>query len=79
MNAVLTETLKAIRMNTTDARAVFCNRNGAPYTLFRSAFEKAADKATLASFTFHDLRHAFASRLVRASVDLATVKALVGH
>ena len=58
---------------------VFCNRNGTPYKSFRSAFEKAVRKAGLADFTFHDLRHTFASRLVMSGVDLPTVKELLGH
>ena len=33
----------------------------------------------MTNFTFHDLRHTFASRLVMSSIDLLTVQALMGH
>jgi len=79
MNDVLTSTLKATRINASVEGSVFCNRNGTPYKSFRSAFEKAVQKAGLADFTFHDLRHTFASRLVMSGVDLPTVKELLGH
>jgi len=79
MNAVLTETLKAIRINATDDGAVFRSRHGTSYKSFRSAFEKAVHKAELVDFTFHDLRHTFASRLVMVGENLPTVKELMGH
>jgi integrase len=34
-------------------------------------------KAGLANFTFHDVRHTYASRLVMAGVDFPTVKELM--
>jgi integrase len=79
MNTVLTMTLKAVRMNTSEAGSVFCNRQGTPYRSFRTTFERAVKKAGLEDFTFHDLRHTFASRLVMSGVDLPTVQALMGH
>jgi integrase len=79
MNDVLTTTLKVVRMNTPEDSLVFYSRKGTPYRSFRSAFELAVRKAGLDNFTFHDLRHTFASRLVMAGVDLPTVKELMGH
>jgi len=79
MNKVLTETLKAVRMTALATVHVFCNLHGRPYRSFRSAFERAVRKAGIVDFTFHDLRHTFASRLIMCGVDLPTVKELLGH
>ena len=79
LNDVLTATLEGVRITSMATGAVFRNRYGMPYRSFRSAFERAVRKAAIRDFTFHDLRHTFASRLVMAGVDLPTVKELMGH
>lgn len=45
----------------------------------RRWFEPAIEAAGLQDFTWHCLRHTFASRLVMAGVDIRTVQELMGH
>lgn len=58
---------------------VFPGPGGAPMFSLKTAWQKVATAAKLNAFTFHDLRHTFASKLVQAGVDLNTVRELLGH
>jgi integrase len=75
MTETLTATLKSLKMvGLSDSTVlVFGYRN------VTKTFARAVKRAGIGDFTFHDLRHTFASRLVMAGVDLATVKELMGH
>lgn len=79
MNDVLLSTLKTCKMSHSPEEQVFRTHQGTPYRSYRSAFERAVRKAEIENFTFHDLRHTFASWLAMAGVDLPTLQELMGH
>ena len=57
----------------------FNPKTGKRYNDIKKAFNRACEKSGISDYTFHDNRHTFASSLVMAGVDLATVKELLGH
>jgi len=58
---------------------VIRNPQGEPLAGPRYWFEPAIGRAKIRAFSWHCLRHTFASRLVMAGVDLRTVQELLGH
>jgi len=58
---------------------VFTYRQDAPIKRVRKWFHKALQIAKIENFTWHCMRHTFASRLVMAGVDIRTVQQLMGH
>jgi integrase len=59
--------------------AIFIGRDGKRLLGAKHWFLRAVRKAGITDFTWHDLRHTFASRLVMADVNIRTVSDLLGH
>jgi integrase len=58
---------------------VFLNRFGDRISTPREWFDPAVKRTSIEHFSWHCLRHTFASRLVMAGVDIRTVQELMGH
>jgi integrase len=80
LNAAALAAFKRMHRRTRGKGPIFASeRGGQPLLGPRHWFEDAVRDAKLQNFTWHDLRHTFASRLVMAGIDLRTVAELLGH
>ncbi|WP_282753958.1 integrase [Desulfuromonas thiophila] len=80
INATFREVLERLPRNINPAGLVFVNPDtGAKYHDLKRSFATACRRAGIHDFTFHDLRHCFASQLVMSGVDLTSVSRLLGH
>jgi integrase len=57
----------------------FPGRNGKPFDTIKTAWAQLLRAADIQGFRWHDMRHHFASKLAMASVDLNTIRELLGH
>ena len=79
-NSALLGLLKSLMGQAKSEGHIFLNpESGKPYTDVKRAFDGACRRAGVKNLRFHDLRHTFASRLVRRGADLKIVQELMGH
>jgi integrase len=64
---------------TGDSGYVFKDNKGGHINDINTQWYALLNDANITNFRFHDLRHHFASKLVMATVDLNTVRELLGH
>jgi site-specific recombinase XerD len=74
LNQSAIRALEALR-KLTDGTGFVCGGTPGP----RHWFEPALKQSKVSGFTWHCIRHTFASRLVMAGVDIRTVQELLGH
>jgi excisionase family DNA binding protein len=80
VNPVLFALLVGLKSQDGNTEYVFTNpETGKPFIDIKKSFTSACTKAEIDDLKFHDLRHTFASRLVKKGVDLATTRELLGH
>jgi len=79
LNNIAFEALQNWQQNSGDKGYVFKAENETHIQDIKKGWEALLTRAEITDFRFHDLRHHFASKLVMASVDLNTVRELLGH
>ena len=79
MNSFVVAALRTLNQAGNEQPYVFLNRFGRKASGPREWFGAAVSKAGLKGFTWHMLRHTFASRLVMANKNIIDVQQAMGH
>jgi len=70
--------VEVLRNWKSDSEYLFC-KDDRPLQEVKKSFKGALKKAGIKDFTFHDLRHTFASHAVMNGMDLYTLQKILGH
>lgn len=79
LNRTALDVLKRWRKQTTGDGLIFPSEKGERLDNISTSWGNLVAAADLEDFTFHDLRHDFATRTLRAGADIVTVSKLLGH
>jgi integrase len=79
MNSLIRDMLLERRALDAGAVYVFGGPTGQPMTDIKNGFRTICQKAEIANFRFHDLRHTAATRMAEAGVDIRTIAEFLGH
>ncbi|MGH9487909.1 MAG: tyrosine-type recombinase/integrase [Terriglobales bacterium] len=79
LNQAARRAVETLQARSGNSEWAMVNDKGERMVMPRRWFETAVETAKLPKFTWHCLRHTFASRLVMLGVDLRTAQELMGH